>query len=66
MNLRIILSGENISKNAKLPSKQEYINRINTCIQFSELVKQELNDSFQNQFNLLHSTSLRFWDKCQD
>jgi len=80
MNLRIMLASENISKNAKLSTKQEHINHVNMCIQFSELVKQELNDSFQNQFSelvkqelnnscqkqlfLLHFTSLRFWDEC--
>jgi len=63
MNLRIMPASENISKNAKLPTKAEYINHINMCLLF---VGTNQMSQHEQAFQLLHNTACRFFDMCYD
>jgi len=75
MNLRIIPASENISKNVKLPTKNEYMNHINMCLTFvSNLVRsgrsgegsQREASEHEQAFQLLHNTACRFFNMCYE
>jgi len=62
MNQRIIPASENLSKNAKLPTKTEYLNHINMCHDFT--MKEEGLTSDGKALHLMYNTVYRFFNQC--
>jgi len=61
INLRIMPASENISKNAKLPTKAEYIDHVN-CLLFVGVGEMSKHNKHDEAFKLLHNTACRFFD----
>jgi len=69
INLRIIPASENISKNAKLPTKNEYMNHINMYLLFVCSLERSGGSKqreHEQAFKLLHNTACRFFDICYE
>jgi len=62
MNLRILPASENLSKNAKLPTKSEYLNHINMCHDFAAANPGLVSDG--KALYLMYETVYRFWNQC--
>jgi len=56
VNLWIMSASENISKNAKLPSKAEYQKHIKICLLFA--------DNYKLREQTEHNTACRFFPQC--
>jgi len=62
MNLRIIPASKKMSKNAKLPTKAEYIDHVNMCHYFVVENAGLISDS--KGLHLLYNTFYRFFNQC--
>jgi len=63
-NLRIMSASENISKNAKIPSKAEYRKHIKICMLFADYYKLREQCEHLAAFRLVYSTACRFFPQC--
>jgi len=62
MNLRIIPASKNLSKNAKLPTKAEYLNHISMFHAFAAENAGFVSDD--KALHLMYNTFYRFWNQC--
>jgi len=58
------VASENISKNAKLPSKAEYRKHIKICLLFAENYKLKEQTEQLAAFRLVYNTACRFFRHC--
>jgi len=63
-NVRIMPASENISKNAKLPSKAEYRKHIKTCLLFADWYKLREKTEQLAVFRLVYNTACRVFPQC--